>query len=105
MAETLKDNQPEPEIECPEFDGDEDDDPLFDSTRDYVEQIDRYKDYQGKPTARRARTRTRSPTAPRRDIAETSTLELVDEPPAPRVLLRRGDDTPPPARPRFQRGN
>jgi hypothetical protein len=30
-------------------DGDEDDDPLFDSTRDYVEQIDRYKRHQGKP--------------------------------------------------------
>jgi hypothetical protein len=30
--------------------GDEDDDPLFDSTRDYVEQIDRYKLHQGKPT-------------------------------------------------------
>lgn len=33
--------------------GDEDDDPLFDSTRGYVEQIDRYKDHQGKPTGRR----------------------------------------------------
>ena len=30
--------------------GDEDDDPLFDSTRDYVEQVDRYKLHQGKPT-------------------------------------------------------
>jgi hypothetical protein len=33
-------------------DGDEDDDPLFDSTRDYVEQIDNYKAFQGKPTSR-----------------------------------------------------
>jgi hypothetical protein len=31
-------------------DGDEDRDPLFDSTRDYFEQIDRYKEHQGKPT-------------------------------------------------------
>lgn len=33
--------------------GDEDPDPLFNSTRDYVEQIDRYKQHQGKPTTRR----------------------------------------------------
>jgi hypothetical protein len=33
--------------------GNEDPDPLFDSARDYVEQIDCYKDYQGKPTTRR----------------------------------------------------
>jgi hypothetical protein len=31
-------------------DGDEDDDPLFDSTREFVEQIDRFKEHQGKPT-------------------------------------------------------
>jgi hypothetical protein len=31
-------------------DGDEDPDPLFDSIRDYVDQIDRYKEHQGKPT-------------------------------------------------------
>jgi hypothetical protein len=31
-------------------DGDEDDDPLFDSTPDYVEQVDRFKLHQGKPT-------------------------------------------------------
>jgi hypothetical protein len=35
--------------------GDEDDDPLFDSTRDYVEQVDRFKQHQGKLTRRRAR--------------------------------------------------
>jgi hypothetical protein len=41
-------------IEWPEpKEGDEDPDPLFDSTRDYVEQIDRYKQHQGKPTTRR----------------------------------------------------
>jgi hypothetical protein len=32
-------------------DGDEDDDPLFDSTRDFIDQTDRYKLHQGKPTA------------------------------------------------------
>jgi predicted nucleic acid-binding Zn ribbon protein len=37
--------------EWPEADdGDEDDDPLYDSSRDYVEQIDRYKAHQGKTT-------------------------------------------------------
>jgi hypothetical protein len=39
------------EIEWPEPDeGDEDPDPLFDSTRDYVEQVDRFKLHQGKAT-------------------------------------------------------
>jgi hypothetical protein len=38
---------PEPE------DGDEDPDPLFDSLRDYLGQIDRYKRHQGKLTTRR----------------------------------------------------
>lgn len=33
MAEKLKEQQPEPDILCPEFDGVEDGDPLFDSTR------------------------------------------------------------------------
>ena len=43
-------------IEWPEpNEPDEDDDPLFDSTREYVEQIDRYKQHQGKPIARRSR--------------------------------------------------
>jgi hypothetical protein len=44
----------EPEVVEPE-DGDEDDDPLFDSTRDYVEQIDRFKEHQAKPTERKPR--------------------------------------------------
>ena len=34
--------------------GDEDDDPLFDSTREYVEQVDRYKEHQGKRTERKS---------------------------------------------------
>jgi hypothetical protein len=38
---------PEPE------DGDDDDDPLYDSTRNYLEQMDRYKQHQDKPTTRR----------------------------------------------------
>jgi hypothetical protein len=33
--------------------GEEDSDPLFDSTRDYIEQINRYKAHQGKPIARK----------------------------------------------------
>ena len=36
-------------------DGDEDDDPLFNSTRDYLEQIDRFKAHQGKSTEARER--------------------------------------------------
>jgi hypothetical protein len=38
-------------MEAINADGNEDEDPLFDSTRDYVEQIDRYKEFQGKATA------------------------------------------------------
>jgi len=33
-----------------DFDGEEDDDPLYDSSRDYIKQIERYKERQGKPT-------------------------------------------------------
>jgi hypothetical protein len=46
-AETPLPDWPEPR------DGDEDEDPLFDSTRDYVEQMDRYKEHQGKATGRK----------------------------------------------------
>jgi hypothetical protein len=55
IASNLRANSPDiDEIEWPEAEeADEDDDPLFDSTRDYVEQINRYKEFQGKPTARR----------------------------------------------------
>jgi hypothetical protein len=43
-------------IDWPEpNEADEDDDPLFDSTRDYVEQIDRFKEHQGRPTTRKPR--------------------------------------------------
>jgi hypothetical protein len=56
MTKSLRKRTPDlTEIEWPEpEDGDEDDDPLFDSTRDYVEQMDAYKEHQGKPTERRA---------------------------------------------------
>ncbi len=35
----------------------EDEDPLFDSTRDYIEQIDRYKEHKNEPTERWSETR------------------------------------------------
>ena len=36
-------------------DGDDDDDPLLDSTRDFIEQTDRFKEHQGKDTERATR--------------------------------------------------
>jgi hypothetical protein len=56
VANDLQAQAPDPdEINWPEpADGDEDDDALFDSTRSYIEQIDRFKAHQGKPTERRA---------------------------------------------------
>jgi hypothetical protein len=87
IAEKLTAQQPEPEIECPDFDGDEDTNALFDSTRDYVDQIDNYKIYQDRPTERRARRRRTPPPAP------------------PRQPMRRGNEPPPQPRPRFVRGN
>jgi hypothetical protein len=38
-------------------DGDEDDDPMFDSTRSYLDQIERYKEHQDKPTEAAERKR------------------------------------------------
>ena len=64
MVTKLRERQPEITTYCPDFEADEDPWPLFDSTRDYVEQVDCYKEYQGKPTERRPRTR-RSPAQPR----------------------------------------
>ena len=57
IAEELESEAPDPaEMDWPEpDDGDEDEDPLFDSTRDYVEQANRFKEHQGKPTARRGK--------------------------------------------------
>jgi hypothetical protein len=54
-SELLAEQAPDlTEVEWPEADeGNEDADPLFDSTRSYVKQIDRYKQHQGKPTERR----------------------------------------------------
>jgi ElaB/YqjD/DUF883 family membrane-anchored ribosome-binding protein len=59
VAQRLNEEAPDPDgYEWPEAaDGDEDDDPLFDSRRDYVGQIDKYKAFQGKPTGRRPRGR------------------------------------------------
>ena len=56
IAKSLTKQKPlQSEIDWPEpADGDEDLDPLFDSTRSYVEQIDRYKQHQGKPTTRKS---------------------------------------------------
>ena len=54
VADRLREKAPDPDgYDSPEpEDGDEDWDPLFDSSRDYVGQIDRYE-HQGKPTAPR----------------------------------------------------
>ena len=42
-------------IDWPEpKEADEDSDPLFNSTRDYVEQVDRFKQHQGRPTTRKS---------------------------------------------------
>jgi hypothetical protein len=46
----LEAEAPDVDAGWPEPDeGDEDPDPLFDSTREFVEQVDRYKEHQGKP--------------------------------------------------------
>jgi len=61
IARNLLDAAPDPDDhDWPEArEPDEDDDPLFDSTRDYVEQMDRYKQYQGKSTTHAASTTLR----------------------------------------------
>jgi hypothetical protein len=53
IQEKCDENEPRiDEVEWVEpFEADEDPDPLFDSTRDYVTQVDRFKSHQGKPTA------------------------------------------------------
>jgi hypothetical protein len=58
IAQELEEEAPDPdEIEWPEPDeGDEDDDPLFDSTRDYVEQVDRFKGHRGRLIKRKVRS-------------------------------------------------
>jgi hypothetical protein len=54
----LEDRAPDPDAaDWPTpYDADEPDDPLFDSGRSYVEQIDRYKRHQGKPITRRRKS-------------------------------------------------
>jgi hypothetical protein len=60
------------EIDMPEPpDADEWDDPLLDSARDYVEQIDAYKDFQGKPTTRRAPSTVEGLERPKKPREET----------------------------------
>jgi hypothetical protein len=58
LTDTLDGEKPDPdEIEWPEPEpGDEDDDPLFNPLRAYVEQMDRYKEHQRKPLERRPRS-------------------------------------------------
>ncbi len=54
VADSLKGKGPKSsEVEWPEPVVDEDPDPLFDSTRDYVEQCNRFKQHQGKLTTRK----------------------------------------------------
>jgi hypothetical protein len=56
VKDELKAQQPTTDdYDWPEpAEGNEDSDPLLDSTRDYVEQVDRFKRHQDKPTRRRA---------------------------------------------------
>jgi hypothetical protein len=58
IASELADEAPDPdEIDWPEpAEGDEDPDPLFDSTQDFVEQIDRIKQYQDRATVKKIRS-------------------------------------------------
>lgn len=59
IAEELREDEPDfSSVEWPEpAEGDKHPDLLFDSTRSYLDQIDRYKRHQGKPTERRPRRR------------------------------------------------
>jgi hypothetical protein len=57
IEDDLKNKAPHiDDIDMPEPEGgDEDLDPLFDSSRDYVEQVDRFKEFQDKPTEAKER--------------------------------------------------
>jgi hypothetical protein len=50
IAEELRGAAPDTMDTVEPEEGEEDDDPLFATARDYVEQIDRFKKHQGKPT-------------------------------------------------------
>jgi hypothetical protein len=81
--------------------GDEDDDPLFDSTRGYVEQIDRYKAHQGKPTEAEPRKKPQpfSVVCANTACGKTFTATRRDAPTccgACREKLRRLEAAPPP---------
>jgi hypothetical protein len=60
MSDFLRDEAPDlSEVEWPVPDAaDPNDDPLFDSTRSYIDQIDRFKEFQGRPTERKTDRRT-----------------------------------------------
>ena len=100
------------EAEAPDIDdyewpepaeGDEDDDPLFDSTRDFIEQTDRYKAHQGKPTASKWKSR---PTFTLTCDCCGNTFETTKRPTrwmacsqtCRETLRYRGDDIPRPCR-------
>jgi hypothetical protein len=57
IASDLEDEAPDPDdVDWPAgYEADESDDQLFQSDRDYVEQISFYKRHQGKPTGRRGK--------------------------------------------------
>ena len=82
-------------------DGNEDDDPLFDSTRSYVEQIDRYKQHQGKPIEAPPRKKPQpfsvvcaNPACGRTFTATRNDARTCSG--ACREKLRRREATPPP---------
>ncbi len=74
IATELKEEAPDlDEIDWPEpKDGDEDDDPLFDSTRDYVDQMDRLNEYQERPTEKKIRSDAGVTRGPRRRTPTTA---------------------------------
>jgi hypothetical protein len=71
MPDTSGIKWPEPKA------GDEDLDPMFDSTRDYLDQIDCYKIFQGKPSADETRQadKRRGPNADKAQCAEVRKLQ------------------------------
>jgi hypothetical protein len=90
VASELADEAPDPDqFDWPEGkEGEEPENCLFDSLRDYVEQIDRFKTYQGKPTARVVRSdkgkKFKRVLAPRGEASESEPGEGDEqEPPLP----------------------
>jgi hypothetical protein len=79
IADDLRDAAPDPDDhDWPEArEPDEDDDPLFDSTHDYVEQMGRYKQYQGKSTTHSASTAAAATPRGRRMFALIQTADAL----------------------------